>query len=40
MLADAFDIRNESDYNDFYIAAREDAQIQLDRALSASVHMA
>jgi uncharacterized protein (UPF0332 family) len=32
MLADAFDIRNESDYNDFYIAVREDAQIQLENA--------
>ena len=25
MLSDAFDIRKESDYNDFYIALREDA---------------
>lgn len=32
MLSDAFDIRNESDYNDFYIALREDAQIQLENA--------
>jgi uncharacterized protein (UPF0332 family) len=32
MLLGAFDIRNESDYSDFYIAAREDAQIQLENA--------
>ena len=32
MLADAFDIRKQSDYNDFYIAVREDAQIQLENA--------
>lgn len=32
MLFEAFDIRHESDYSDFYIAAREDAQIQLENA--------
>jgi uncharacterized protein (UPF0332 family) len=32
MLADAFEIRNDSDYDDFYIAAREDAQVQLENA--------
>jgi uncharacterized protein (UPF0332 family) len=32
IVADAFDIRNESDYNDFFIAAREDAQMQLENA--------
>jgi uncharacterized protein (UPF0332 family) len=32
MLADAFDIRKESDYNDFYVAVREDAQTQLGNA--------
>ncbi len=32
MLTAAFKIRNKSDYNDFYIAAREDAQIQLENA--------
>ena len=32
MLFDAFEIRNESDYNDFYIAVREDAQSQLENA--------
>jgi len=32
MLTAAFKIRNKSDYNDFYIAAREDAQIQLGNA--------
>ena len=32
MLFDAFEIRNESDYNDFYIAVKEDAQIQLENA--------
>jgi uncharacterized protein (UPF0332 family) len=32
MLSNAFDIRNDSDYDDFYIAPREDAQIQLENA--------
>ena len=32
MLTAAFKIRNKCDYNDFYIAAREDAQIQLENA--------
>ena len=32
MLTAAFKIRNKSDYNDFFIAAREDAQIQLENA--------
>ncbi len=32
MLFDAFEIRNENDYNDFYIAVKEDAQIQLENA--------
>lgn len=32
ILADAFEIRNESDYNDFYFAAKEDAQLQLENA--------
>ncbi len=32
ILSDAFDIRNESDYNDFFIALREDAEGQLDNA--------
>jgi len=32
MLADAFEIRNESDYDDFYIAVREDAKNQLENA--------
>lgn len=30
ILTAAFRIRNKSDYNDFFIAAREDAQIQLE----------
>lgn len=32
MLSNAFDIRNDSDYDDFYIAPREDALIQLENA--------
>jgi uncharacterized protein (UPF0332 family) len=32
MLGSAFDIRNESDYMDFYIATREDALQQFDNA--------
>jgi len=32
MLFDAFEIRNESDYNDFYIAVKKDAHIQLENA--------
>jgi uncharacterized protein (UPF0332 family) len=32
MLTAAFKIRNKSDYNDFYIVAKEDAQIQLENA--------
>ncbi len=32
MLTAAFKIRNKSDYNDFFIAVREDAQIQLENA--------
>jgi len=32
MLFDAFEIRNESDYNDFYIAVKEDAQSQFENA--------
>jgi len=32
MLFDAFEIRNENDYNDFYIAVKEDAKIQLENA--------
>jgi len=32
ILSSAFDIRKESDYNDFYIALREDAQLQLENA--------
>lgn len=32
MLTGAFDIRNESDYSDFYIAAKEDAQVQCENA--------
>lgn len=31
-LSEAFEIRNLCDYDDFYIAAREDAEIQLARA--------
>ncbi len=32
ILTAAFKIRNKSDYDDFYIAVREDAQIQLENA--------
>lgn len=32
IVADAFDMRKDSDYNDFFIAAREDAQIQMENA--------
>jgi uncharacterized protein (UPF0332 family) len=32
MLSNAFDIRNDSDYDDYYIAPREDARIQLENA--------
>lgn len=32
MVSDAFDMRKDSDYNDFFIAAREDAQTQLQNA--------
>lgn len=32
MLASAFQVRNESDYNDFYVASREEARKQLDNA--------
>lgn len=32
MLTAAFKIRSKSDYNDFFIAAREDAHIQLENA--------
>jgi uncharacterized protein (UPF0332 family) len=32
MLMAAFKIRNDSDYNDFYITAREDAELQLENA--------
>lgn len=32
MLTAAFKIRNESDYNDFYIASRDDAYLQLENA--------
>lgn len=31
-LLKAFEIRNKCDYDDFYIAAKEDAEIQLARA--------
>jgi len=32
ILSEAFKIRNNSDYSDFYIVARQDAQTQLDNA--------
>lgn len=32
MVADAFDMRKDSDYNDFFVAAREDAQTQFENA--------
>lgn len=31
-LKDSFQIRNNTDYGDFYVASREDAQLQLQRA--------
>ena len=32
MLSTAFQIRNQSDYNDFYLVSRDDAQKQLKHA--------
>lgn len=32
MLTTAFKFRNDSDYKDFYIIAREDAELQLENA--------
>ncbi len=32
MLTTAFKIRNDSDYKDFYVIAREDAELQLENA--------
>ena len=32
ILSEAFDIRNDSDYDDFYFASKEDAQNQLENA--------
>jgi uncharacterized protein (UPF0332 family) len=32
MIANAFDIRKDSDYNDFFVASHEDARIQLENA--------
>ncbi len=32
MLTTAFKIRNDSDYKDFYIIARHDAELQLENA--------
>lgn len=32
MLSNAFQIRNQSDYNDFYLVSHEDAQKQLEHA--------
>jgi len=34
MLSNAFQVRNQSDYNDFYIVSRDDAKKQLDHAIS------
>lgn len=34
ILAKAFQVRNQSDYNDFYVISREDAKQQLDNAKS------
>ena len=33
MLSDAFEVRQQSDYNDFYVVSRDDAKIQLDNAV-------
>ncbi|WP_169717732.1 hypothetical protein SPSIL_053940 [Sporomusa silvacetica DSM 10669] len=32
ILAKAFQVRNQSDYNDFYVVSREDAKQQMDNA--------
>lgn len=34
MLSNAFQVRNQTDYNDFYIISRDDAKKQLDHATS------
>ena len=33
ILANAFQIRNQTDYNDFYVVSRDEAQKQLEHAI-------
>jgi uncharacterized protein (UPF0332 family) len=33
MLVNAFEIRQQSDYNDFYVVSRDEAKIQLDNSV-------
>ena len=39
-LANAFQIRNETDYNDFYVVSRNEAKKQLDNAIEFTEFMA